>query len=71
MAELMRQVEISSFSGPDLDSRKDICSGVSFQSAMSLDMVRFLARFQPQHYTLPFAFRLAPSGMCFLLRVRR
>ena len=39
LAELMRQVEISSHSGPDLQSRKDICSGAAFASAMTLDMV--------------------------------
>jgi len=38
-AELMRQVEASSFSRPDLESRRDICSGTAFASAMSLDMV--------------------------------
>lgn len=40
VAELMRQVESSSFSGPDLSRRKDICSSNTFASAMSLDMVR-------------------------------
>ena len=44
MAELMRQVEISSFSGPSLDDRRDICIGESFRSAMSLDMVRSAAK---------------------------
>jgi len=39
MEELMRQVEISSFSGPDLTDRKDICSSNVFASAMSLDMI--------------------------------
>ena len=39
MAELMRQVESSSFSGPDLSRRKDICSSNTFASAMTLDMV--------------------------------
>ena len=39
MAELMRQVEISSFSGPDLTHRRDICSGLSFTSAMSLEKI--------------------------------
>lgn len=47
MAELMRQVENRSFSGPNLDERRDICVGESFRSAMSLDMVRFLAHPQP------------------------
>ena len=41
MAELMRQVEVSSFSGPDLDSRRDICSSNAFASAMTLDMVKY------------------------------
>jgi hypothetical protein len=41
MAELLRQVEISTFSRPDLDKRKDICSSAHFASAMSLDMVSF------------------------------
>lgn len=40
MAELMRQVEINQFSGPDLDNRRDICSSNSFASSMTLDMVR-------------------------------
>ena len=40
MAELMRQVEISQFSGPDLDGRRDICSSNAFASSMTLDMVR-------------------------------
>lgn len=39
MADLMRQVEVSSFSGPDLSPRKDICNGLSFTSAMSLEMI--------------------------------
>jgi hypothetical protein len=39
MANLMRAVESSSFSGPDLAARKDICSGMAFTSAMSLDMI--------------------------------
>ena len=39
VAELMRQVETSSFSGPDLSSRRDICSSNTFASSMSLDMV--------------------------------
>lgn len=39
MADLMRQVEISSFSGEALDNRKDICSGLSFTSAMSLEKI--------------------------------
>lgn len=42
VAELMRQVESSSFSGPDLDSRRDICSSNAFASAMTLDMVHSL-----------------------------
>ena len=42
-AELMRQVEASSFSRPDLDSRKNICSNNAFASSMSLDMVCGLA----------------------------
>ena len=44
MAELMRQVEISSFSGPNLDERRDICVGESFRSAMTLDMVSAAAK---------------------------
>lgn len=40
MAELMRQVEVSSRSGPDLTERRGICSSNAFASAMSLDMVR-------------------------------
>lgn len=39
MADLMRQVEISSFSGPDLSKRKEICSTQSFASSMSLEMI--------------------------------
>jgi hypothetical protein len=41
MAELMRQVERSSKSGPDLTARRSICSSNAFASAMSLDMVRW------------------------------
>ena len=36
----MRAVEVSSFSGPDLSNRQDICSSHAFASAMTLDMVR-------------------------------
>lgn len=36
---LMRAVEVSSFSGPDLSSRRDICSSLAFSSAMTFDMV--------------------------------
>jgi hypothetical protein len=39
MANLMRAVEVSSFSGPDLSRRQDICSSHAFSSAMTLDMV--------------------------------
>ena len=40
MAELMRQIEISTEgSGPDLTQRRGICSSSAFASSMSLDMV--------------------------------
>lgn len=39
MAELMRNVEASVFSKPDLDKRKDICSSMTFARSMTLDMV--------------------------------
>ena len=61
MAELMRQVEISSFSGPDLDSRRDICVGESFRSAMSLDMVRLQSAPNSQ---LPTNIHLNTSRVC-------
>ena len=35
----MEQVEISSYSGPDLEPRRDICSTNAFASSMTLDMV--------------------------------
>lgn len=38
-AELFRQVELSSVSGPDLRPRRDICSSAAFASSMTLDMV--------------------------------
>lgn len=39
LAALMEQVEISSYSGPDLEPRRDICSTNAFASSMTLDMV--------------------------------
>ena len=39
MQALFKAVEQSSFSGPDLTRRKDICSSQSFISAMTLDMI--------------------------------
>ena len=39
-SDFFSQVEISSFSGPDLSSRKDICSNNAFASSMTLDMVK-------------------------------
>lgn len=39
MTNLMRAVEVTSFSGPDLSKRQDICSSHAFATAMTLDMV--------------------------------
>ena len=38
--QLAQQAAQSTFSAPDLSSRKDICISDSFASSMSLDMVR-------------------------------
>ena len=35
----MEQAQISSMSGPDLEPRRDICSGDAFLSSMRLDQI--------------------------------
>ena len=39
MLDLVNQAHISTLSGPDLEPRRDICSGEAFASAMTLDQI--------------------------------
>jgi hypothetical protein len=39
LVSLVEQAHISTLSGPDLEPRRDICSGEAFASAMSLDQI--------------------------------
>ena len=41
LLSLVEQAQISTLSGPDLEPRRDICSGDAFASSMRLDQVRF------------------------------
>jgi hypothetical protein len=40
LLSLVEQAQISTLSGPDLEPRRDICSGDAFLSSMRLDQVR-------------------------------
>ena len=42
LLSLVEQAQISSMSGPDLEPRRDICSGDAFLSSMRLDQVSSL-----------------------------
>jgi len=39
LADVVEQARISATSGPDLEPRRDICSGAAFASSMRLDMI--------------------------------
>ena len=39
LLSLVQQAQISTLSGPDLEPRRDICSGDAFASSMRLDQV--------------------------------
>lgn len=39
LLSLVEQAQISTLSGPDLEPRRDICSGDAFASSMRLDQV--------------------------------
>jgi hypothetical protein len=49
LLSLVEQAQISTLSGPDLEPRRDICSGDAFASSMRLDQVRFTLELDIEH----------------------
>ena len=45
LLDLVQQAHISTLSGPDLEPRRDICSGEAFASSMRLDQIVSLLHF--------------------------
>jgi hypothetical protein len=69
LLSLVEQAQISTLSGPDLEPRRDICSGDAFASSMRLDQIitscifamvqrgmKIAFTLNPMHTLLPFSF---------------
>ena len=68
LLSLVEQAQISTLSGPDLEPRRDICSGDAFASSMRLDQVRILFELYIHHNPRS-SLETHMLNLCFVLLV--